>query len=304
MIQQSGGADSVQNILFRQDPKYIEKVQEQLLRQSITQPQFQSFNYQEPVQNYQNRPDSEKLRSEIEKAIGDSIDMNSLHYNVVRSTKESIPQNNNFNSKQNNSRHIIQDSESSASFNVEAKTSFMSPSSRNHNENSMSDISAVGSTYLAEIDNIASSSIPPEYYASLSNKDTDNALATLQAAGNLINVAQNEKNFKAIPENYFADMSRYFSENSEADNSEYESEFKPMQMGNDKKNQAPIRIFVPEDYEDMNDQHTENIKVSASMNSEEMPKNDMTIVFDNDDTDDSILQQYDDITQVNIKQRI
>lgn len=298
MIQQANGADSGQNILFRQDPKYIEKVQEQLLRQSITQPQFQSFNYQEPAQNYQNHPDTEKFRSEIEKAIGDSIDMNSLHYNVVRNTKESTPQNNNFNTKQNSSRHIIRDSDASASFNVEAKTSFM-PSSRNHDENSMSDISAVASTYLAEIDNIASSSIPPEYFASLSNKDTENALATLQAAGNLINVAQNDKNFKAIPEDYYADMSRYFNENSEADN----SEFKPMQMGND-KNRAPIRIFVPEDYEDMNNQPTENIKVSASMNSGEMPKNDMTIVFENDETDDSILQQYDDITQVNINQRI
>ncbi|XP_077289674.1 uncharacterized protein LOC143913649 [Arctopsyche grandis] len=287
MIQPaSGGPSSVQNILFKPDPKYMEKLQEQILRQSIVQPVYQSFNYQEPVYTTGGH-NAEKLKTEL-KALREDFDLDSVHYNVVRSTKESIPQA--VNDKENNSS-IVHDSAAEASHFV--------PSNAVSN-------GAMESTYLAEIDNIASSSISPAYYAPVHGKDTANTLATLQAAGNLINVAQNEKNFKAIPQEYFANMNQYFVDSSASENDnpvygqQYDGEYMP-QFPNDgnQKGGSPIRIFVPEDYDDdINTQPTENIRVSASMNTDKMPKNDMTIIFDNEETDDAALQQYyDDLTQ-------
>lgn len=236
---------------FKPVPKSVEKLQEQFLKHTKpSSPNLQSHN----KQNF----DSEKFRPSLQEGLVNELGDKS-HKAVIRNTQEGV-QVDHF--KGNNTKTSI-DSEVQSSIAVNNNFLPMNVSSAKINESFIA-------AYFAEIDSIATNSMSANSFrptpATITKVDelfsnNPNPYLIQNAAPQISKPVFTQEYNNFIP-----------SQGVSFDVTE----------DNQSANHPPIRIFVPE-YEDEHEQQpSENIQVSASINTGEPSKNEMSIVFEND----------------------
>lgn len=115
---------------------------------------------------------------------------------------------------------------------------------------------------LFKDDLAVSSTDKKDYFNSLSSNVMADTIATLQAAGNLMNIAKitNPGTKNAV------NLNPYTLKNS-IPYVEQNSAFTPSAAGY-RNRLAPVRIYIPDQYDDIETQPTKNIEVKASLNAE------------------------------------
>lgn len=295
-------ANAQQNVLFKPDPKYVQKIQEQYYKPSSDfQPNYHTFNYEEPnalkgVEALQN----ELMKTNVEKIIEEDT-ANGHHTNYIRNTQEGSASNNN---------NVITDSNNK----TKNKTENGSGGFYNHqsgNSKEFSESSPLTASYFTQVSDPNSGSVSTNYYSSLSDTNVANTLLAVQSANHLINVGNSnaeakEKSGKDHSEGqnqYFNAMSRNGEYTIESVESDSNSGFTPIksspltvsQEDNKAYDQAPLRIYVSDQYDDIEIHPSQNIHVSASLNANQ---NDFRIYNTDDSSNDGSQQDYEDYTQV------
>lgn len=305
-------ANVQQNVLFKPDPKYVQKIQEQFYKPSSDfQPNYHTFNYEEPsalkgVEALQN----ELVKTNVENIIEQDT-ANSHHTNYIRNTQEgSASNNNNVITDSNNKTKNKTDNGSGGYYNHKSGASFVPTISPDSESKEFSESNPLTASYYTQVSDPNSGSISTNYYSSLSDRNVANTLLAVQSANHLINLGNTnaeakENSGKDLSERqnkYFNAMSRngeYTIESSESDSNSGFTPIKssPLSVGQDNKayDQAPLRIYVSDQYDDIETHPSQNIQVSASLNANQ---NDFRIYNADDRSNEGSQQDYEDYTQV------
>lgn len=302
-----------QNVLFKPDPKYVQQIQDQYYKPSSDfQPNYHTFNYEEPnalkgVEALQN----ELMKTNVQKIIEEDT-ANGHHTNYIRNTPEgSASNNNNAITDSNNKNKNKTENGSGGFYNHKSGASFIPSISPGSESKDFSESNPLTGSYFTQISDPNSGSVSTNYYSSLSDRNVANTLLAVQSANHLIDVGNSnaeakEKSGKDLSEGqnqYFESLSRNGEYTIESMESDSNSGFTPIkssllavgQEDNKAYDQAPLRIYVSDQYDDIETHPSQNIHVSASLNANQ---NDFRIYNADDRGNDGSQQDYEDYTQV------